>query len=60
MMGRTLDPETLVANQAKMTLGNNPKAKSKHHESMPEGKDNVSIVYQPLSQILRRIIFRNN
>jgi hypothetical protein len=32
MMGRTLDPETLVANQAKTTLGNNPKAKTKDPE----------------------------
>jgi hypothetical protein len=29
MMGRTLDPETLVVNKAKMTLGNNPKVKTK-------------------------------
>ena len=27
-MGRTHDPETLVANQAKTTLGNNPKTKT--------------------------------
>ena len=30
MMRRTLDPETSVANQAKTTLGNNPKAKTKY------------------------------
>jgi hypothetical protein len=29
MMGRKLDPETLVTNQAKTTLGDNPKAKTK-------------------------------
>jgi hypothetical protein len=28
MMGRTRDPETLVGNQAKMTLGNKSKAKT--------------------------------
>jgi hypothetical protein len=30
MMGQTRDPETLVVNQAKTTLGNNPKAKTKY------------------------------
>jgi hypothetical protein len=30
MMGQTCDPETLVVNQAKTTLGNNPKAKTKY------------------------------
>ena len=32
MMGRTLDPKTLVVNQAKTSLGNNPKAKTKHYK----------------------------
>jgi hypothetical protein len=30
MLGRTLDPETLVANQAKTTLDDNPQAKTKY------------------------------
>ena len=35
-MGRTLDPETLVANQAKTTLRNSPKAKTKYWDGYEE------------------------
>jgi hypothetical protein len=40
-MGRTLDPETLVANQAKMTPGNNPKAKTKYRNPSRSLKSHV-------------------